>query len=150
MAELACITRNPFSPVENTKVHSLRSPKDNYSNSCFKPHNFIALFGNMVVWVGIEIFLVNILLWILFTMIISVEIFIISLLLRALQTNHYSTVRVCLYIYIYIYTHIHCRSYSIEHILYIYMWIRISMYTNICVCVCVCVCMRICMLTLVN
>ena len=65
-AELACITRNPFPPLENTKAHSLQSPKDNYFDSCSKSHNFIALFGNKLVWVGLKVFLVIILLWILF------------------------------------------------------------------------------------
>ena len=31
MAELACITRNPFPPLEKTKAQSLQSPKDEYS-----------------------------------------------------------------------------------------------------------------------
>ena len=49
MVELACVTKNPFPALENTKAHSLQSPKDDYFDSCSKPHNFIALFGNKVV-----------------------------------------------------------------------------------------------------
>ena len=42
MAELACITGNPFPPSENTKAHSLQSPKDEYFDSHSKPLNFVA------------------------------------------------------------------------------------------------------------
>ena len=40
--ELACITRNPVLLSENTKAHSLQSPKDDYSDSHSKPLNFVA------------------------------------------------------------------------------------------------------------
>ena len=41
-SELACITRNPFPLSENTKAHSLQSPKDDYPDSHSKPLNFVA------------------------------------------------------------------------------------------------------------
>ena len=56
MAKLARITMNPFSSSKHTLCNLQKWL-----------HNFINLFGNKVVWVGIKIFLVNILLWILFT-----------------------------------------------------------------------------------
>ena len=40
-AKLACLTRNSFSPSENTKAHSLQSPKDDYSDSHSKPLNLV-------------------------------------------------------------------------------------------------------------
>ena len=47
-----------------------------YLRPCSKPYNFIVLFGNKVVSVAVEIFLVNILLRTLFLIIMSIETFV--------------------------------------------------------------------------
>ena len=56
MVELAFITKNPFLALENTKAHSLQSPKDDYSDSCSKPHNFIAYFVIRLYELGLRSF----------------------------------------------------------------------------------------------
>ena len=42
IVELACIIKNPFIPLKNTKAHSLQPPKSDYSDSHSKSFNFVA------------------------------------------------------------------------------------------------------------
>ena len=42
IVELACIIKNHFIPLKNTKAHSFQRPKNDYSDSHSKSFNFVA------------------------------------------------------------------------------------------------------------